>query len=220
MPLAPVLAIILCAAFIEWWRLRGTGPKLVIREFRTRPDQTGEFLYILGRPAGVVSWLLSQVGMHAQTSFSATDDEISREVAGPSGFQTVYAPLREISCSTCSYYRAFLVLALSMASYLCGFGFLALALFKSNNRRVAMAEISEYLWISAIAGTVFYIWYALSKRVLISVLAHGGFNIGISFKRSVLENVQVELGQAMQAIDLINERLRAFKPGQGENHAG
>src|SRR5204863_9125617 len=132
---------------------RHTVPNLVLREFRVgSPQTTGEFLYILGRRSGVIAWLMTLLGLQAQTSFSVTDDEVVRETVGPSGFESIYAPLREISVSRCSYYRAFWVLLLSLAFYLYGLMTLFAAISGSDDydRQRALAAASYTLWACAI----------------------------------------------------------------------
>jgi hypothetical protein len=210
------LLLILLVALVEWWRLRHAGPNLVLREFRVgSPEDTGEFLYILGRRSGVLAWVLTLFGLTAQTSFSVTNDEVARETVGPWGFESSYAPLAEISASRCSYYRAFWVLVLSLAFYSYGLVSLVLAMSKSDDyaRQSAMASASYTLWGCLVFGTFCYIWYALSKRVLISVVARGDVALGISFKRSLIENVGVELKKAVDAVDLMNARILARNPG-------
>jgi hypothetical protein len=215
----PVLEIallpILLVALIEWWRLRHAGPNLVLKEFRVAPTDTGEFLYILGRRAGVIAWLLSIFGLTAQSSFSVTNDEVARETVGPFGFESLYAPLAELTASACSYYRAFWVLVLSLAFYLYGLASLFLAISKSEDytRQRDLAGASDTLWACLILGTLCYIWYALSKRVLISVVARGGVSLGISFKRSIVENVGVEMNKAVVAVDLMNARILTRNSG-------
>jgi hypothetical protein len=208
--------LILLVAVIEWWRLRHAGPNLVLREFRVgSAETTGEFLYILGRRSGIIAWLLTLFGLHAQTSFSVTDDEVARETVGPSGFESLYAPLSEITASRCSYYRAFWVLVLSLAFYLYGLITLLLAVIQSNDyqRQRALAAASDILWPCLVCGTACYVWYTLSKRVLISVTARGDVGLGISFKRSIIENVGVELKKAVAAVDLMNARILAKSAG-------
>lgn len=210
------LFLILLAAVAEWWRLRHAGPNLVLREFRVgSAETTGEFLYILGRRSGLIAWLLTLFGLQAQTSFSVTNDEVARETVGPRGFEYLYSPLAEISSSRCSYYRAFMVLVLSLAFYAYGLFTLLSAMLRDNDhvRQRALAEASDTLWVSLVLGTACYIWYALSKRVLISVVARGDVGMGISFKRSVIENVGVELKKAVEAVDLMNARILAKHPG-------
>ena len=204
--------LIVIVAVVETWRLRHAGPNLVLREFRVgTSDTVGEFLYILGRRSGIIAWLLTLFGLQPQTSFSVTDDEVSRETVGPSGFDSRYAPLSEITASRCSYYRAFWVLSLSLAFYLYGLITLVVAMSRSNDviRQRALSDASDTLWACLICGTACYVWYALSKRVLISVVARGDVGLGISFKRSIVENVGVELKKAMEAVDLMNSRILA-----------
>ncbi len=205
------LLLIVFVALVEWWRLRNTGPALVLRKFRLDREDAGEFIYILGRRSGILAWVLSIFGLTAQTSFSVTNDEVVRETVGPWGFESQYAPLAEITASRCSYYRAFWVLILSLAFYLYGLFSLALAMSKSEDytRQRALAEVSYTLWACLILGTLCYVWYVLSKRVLVSVVARGGVGLGISFKRSVIENVAVELKKAVEATDLMNARILA-----------
>lgn len=121
-----------------------------------------------------------------------------------------------MSASRCSYYRAFWVLVLSLAFYLYGLLTLAIAMSRSNDyeRQTAMAAASGTLWIGLICGTVCYIWYALSKRVVISVAARGDVSLGISFKRSVVENVGVDLSQTVEAVDLMNSQILLKHPGR------
>jgi hypothetical protein len=158
---------------------------------------------------------LTLFGLHPQTSFSVTNDEVARETVGPRGFEYLYAPLAEISSSRCLYYRAFWVLVLSLAFYLYGLITLFSAMVRTNDyeRQRGLAEASYMLWPCLILGTASYIWYALSKRVLISVVARGDVGIGISFKRSIIENVGVELKKAIDAVDLMNARILAKHPG-------
>lgn len=204
------LFLIAIAAGVEWWRLRHTGPRLVLRDFRlTRDDSHREFLYILGRRAGVIAYVLTLFGLHPQTSFSVTTDEVVRETIGPSGFESIYAPLSAISASRCQYYRAFFVLVLSLALYVYGLLSLLSSAFISNDydRQGALAAASTTAWLCVVVGSLLYLWYALSKRVLISVRVEDGLDVGISFKRSVLENTSVDLVKAMEATDLLNSEI-------------
>jgi len=206
------LFALLAVALMEFWRLRRAGPNLVLREFRVGTDSTaGEFLYILGRRSGIVAWVLTLFGLEVQTSLSVTDDEVTLERVGPRGFTYSYAPLAEISASHCSYYRAFGALVLSLAFYAYGLWNLLrnMPAPTDYDRQTQLASASATLWACLILGTVCYVWYALSKRVLISVIANGEVTLGISFKRSVIENLAVELKRSIEAVDLMNRRILA-----------
>lgn len=47
-------------------------------------------------------------------------------------------------------------------------------------------------------------WSVCSRRS-----SYGGMVLGLSFKRSVIERVAVDLDQALKAIQIINERVKA-----------
>jgi hypothetical protein len=210
-----LLFLIVAVFLIEAWRLRSSGPRLVLREFRIQPDApSGEFVYIQGRRAGVLAWFLTLIGLPAQTSFSVTRDEVARETMGPSGFQSAYAPMTDVCSSMCYFYRAFSILVLSFLCYAAGLLNFLTAALRSNDyaRQVALREASTSLWISLSAGTLLYVWYVLSKRVIIAVRSTGGDVLGISFKRSIIENVGVDLKRAMEAVDLVNARLASKNP--------
>jgi hypothetical protein len=205
-----LVTLIAIAAAIEWFRLRHTGPRLVLRQFRISRDKShGEILYILGRRAGLIAYVLSLFGLHPQTSFSVSTNEVVRETVGPSGFESIYAPLSAISASRCQSYRAFFFLVLSFGIFLYGLLSLLSAAFTSNDyvRQQALDEASTTAWLCAVVGSLLYLWYALSKRVLISVRVEDGLDVGISFKRSVIENASVDLLQAIEAADILNSEI-------------
>ena len=58
-----------------------------------------------------------------------------------------------------------------------------------------------------ILGIIFLIVYALNKKIMISIETKGSSMMGLSFKRSVIENVAVNIEQAKKAIKLVNEKL-------------
>src|SRR5262249_6235715 len=127
------------------------------------------------------------------------------------GFEYLYAPIAEISSSRCVYYRAFLTLVLSLGFYIYGLTTLLSAMLIADDsaRQHALEAASSTLWPSLVLGTTCYIWYALSKRILISVVARGSVRIGISCKRGLLGSSGVELKKTIAAVDLMNSRILA-----------
>jgi hypothetical protein len=214
--LLAIIVVLVVAA--ESWQVRHEGACLVLKEFRIEEKPAnGEFIYILGRRSGILAWFLTLFGLQSQTSFSITRDEVVRETVGPWGFDSHYAPMAAVRTSLCGYSRAFGVLVLSMAFYAYGLLSFLVAVTKSNDyvRQSALHDASTTLWTCLVCGTLCYVWYALSKRIVLSVSALGNTKLGISFKRSVIENVGVELGRAMEAVDLINAKLLAKAEKEG-----
>src|SRR5438045_2625953 len=95
-----LLSVIVVVVAVEWWRLRHSGPGLVLKEFRIEHEPVnGEFIYILGRRSGILAWFLTLFRLESLTSFSVTRDEIARETVGPWGFDSHYAPIADVCTS-------------------------------------------------------------------------------------------------------------------------
>ena len=58
-----------------------------------------------------------------------------------------------------------------------------------------------------IIAAVFVLLYVLLKKIVVSIETSGGSNIGISFARSVIENIPVDIEQAQQVVDAINREI-------------
>ena len=65
----------------------------------------------------------------------------------------------------------------------------------------------KVILIGLIIGGLFLIAYYLSKKIVISVETSGGMVLGLSFKRSVIENVSVDIEQALKAIRIVNQKV-------------
>ena len=61
--------------------------------------------------------------------------------------------------------------------------------------------------IGLVIGGIFLIAYYLSKKIAISLETSGGMVLGLSFKRSVIENVSVDLEQALKVIRIVNQKV-------------
>jgi len=209
--LFPLLVLIPLLAF-EWRRLKVKCPLLVLREFRIGvPDAGGQIIVIRGRPAGIVAALCSLFSSENTTSLVVTDHEIKVETAGLHGISSEYVPLHNVASSDCAYFRAFYALVAAFLVYAMG-GIMFLVTFYSTSasdydRQSDLGNLDALLWTTIVVGTAFYLVYALSKRILIAIETSGGKLIGVAFKRSVVDNVPLELDQARQAVALLNNRL-------------
>lgn len=64
-----------------------------------------------------------------------------------------------------------------------------------------------YPIIGLTIGLLFFIMYWLSKKIAISIQTKGGIIMGLIFKRSVIENVPIDIQKSLQAINIINENV-------------
>jgi ribosomal protein S27AE len=61
--------------------------------------------------------------------------------------------------------------------------------------------------LGLILGVFLVILYWLSKKIYIAVHTKGGLSLGLSFKRSIIENISVDFEQDMKVIKIINRKI-------------
>jgi hypothetical protein len=218
--LVGAVAILVVLGFvIERRRIRIQGPLLVLREFRLQASCTGgDLITIRGRSAGLLAYLLTFCHLDDTTSFVVTEREIRVETSSLHGVSLEYVPMMAVSSSECTYFRSFFVLIAAFGLFtLASLAFLYTFFTSSDSdygRQVALDHLRGFLWAGLSIGVVLYVVYALSKRILISVETSGGRSLGVAFKRSVIENISIELHQARAAVALLNRTLLAVHEGQ------
>lgn len=156
---------------------------LVLKEFSVNKEGP-EYVHIVARKSGLISWLLTMIGIDATTTFRVFADRIEFEAGSLSGKLHTTMPLRSISIATCGYTKPFILLVLG--------GICVLAAFATFGLTLLLAAL-------------FFLFYFLNKALLISVVSNSSWPASICFKRSVIEGVNVEYEQAQEAITLINE---------------
>jgi len=208
--LASLLLVFLACAGFELWRLRGKGLATIVEDFRLDPaGESGVRIFIRARAAGVIGKILHTLGLERGTLLTVTDQEISLDRVGLTGFKSQYVPIDHVASSGCEFYRALSFLALAFLS--CGFGFFSflVSLDASNDyaRQDAFRAATPLLLSSAAWTGILYLVYRFSKRVVLSVETFGGARIGLSYKRSIIDGAAVELEQAVQAVLLLNSAI-------------
>ena len=148
---------------------------LVIKEWwaSSTPNAEGTYISITGREAGLVSYLLSLVGVDPTTHLQVTARNIVYEQGSLGGFSKKVIPLRSLSSGYFGYTKPWRE-ALSITIGTLGLG-LPLAL----------------------------LYYFLNKRLLIGVVESGGLTSGMVFKRSVIEGKAITEEEGKQVIALI-----------------
>ena len=156
---------------------------LVLKQF-TINNEGPEYVHIVARKAGLLSWFLTVVGIDATTTFRLYAERIEFEEGTLSGKLNSTIPLSSVSIASCGYTKPFALLVLMIFSI-----FAAIPTFG----------------LSLILALIFFIFYKLNKALLISVVTNSGFPASICFKRSVIEGVKVDFEEAQNVINLINQ---------------
>ena len=206
------------------WRGRAkyvVGTPIVLKTFRVDESPDAQTpVEIVGRSSGIISWVFTLLKIQSEIHLVVSNNEISIRYASLSGLQDVYIPLGQISATVCGFQRS--ILAFAFAVYFSAQFLLTLVtgIFLGAGQETLAASSAVltglgfvgfgYLVFAAIAALVYF----LSKRIGITIeTAH---LYGIAFKKSVIENVSIDMPEATRAIGVINSRvLAAQTTGQG-----
>jgi hypothetical protein len=187
-----------------------SGPTLVLRRFEIDELPAAEVLVdIVGRAPGVMAWLLTTLGIDAETSLQVTEQEVSFQSASLSGQIHHVVPLPSVSSAHCGYSKSISCLTLGTVLVLGGM-VLGAALGKEGGGWMAL--------LGLLIGGAFLVAYWLSKKIIISFETHGGLFLGLAFQRSLIENVPVDMEQARRAIRIVNERVVESQTRKTKDH--
>jgi len=143
-----------------------------------------------------MAWLLSILGFDAETRLKVTESEFSFKSSSLFGQIIQTAPLTNISSTHCGYSKPIWYLIIGGICIIVGI--------------VGMVEKGIGALIPGlIIGGIFLLLYWLSKKMTMSFETSGGMVMGLIFKRSVIENVAVDIQKAIQAIEIINKNIIA-----------
>ncbi len=215
------LSTLIIAALITFAAVRGARNKfvaaasLVLERFSISPAASAEpAIHISGRHKGIISWILTNLGMENRVELTVTDKDWTIREGSLAGMSVACVPLKRIRATICGYQRSLLAFFLAVFfavnavwSFL-GVIPVLFAVFvagteESRQLLAATAALVFYIifgWLVA-CGIAVIIYYA-SKRVALGVYV--GRVYGIVFKRSFIENKVIDLDAAEQATALLN----------------
>ena len=177
---------------------RAFGPTLTLRQFNvaSKPSD-GVFVEIIGRPAGLMGWLLTTIGLESEQRFKATATDVVLDSGGLQGRRQEMAPLSGIASASTGYEK-------SLWTLLTGVAVLGYGLFSG------FAEDSKFALVTGLViGGALLVKYWLSKRLHVAIETNGGRFIGLSFKRSVIENVVVDFEKCSSVVDVLQQLILA-----------
>ena len=173
------------------------GPTLVLRRFNIDEGASAKVLVdIAGRAEGITAWLLTIVGIDAETSLKVTGKEVSFKSSSLFGQTHQVVPLPSVSSTHCGYSKPIGYLVIGVIFLIGG---ILTGLNQYNGGLIII--------IGVILGATFLLAYYLSKKIVISLETSGGIVMGLSFKRSVIENVSIDMEQALKVIGIVNHEM-------------
>lgn len=193
--------------FVAVAALGGRTTKLVLKKLVAHEAATPEtrpIIELVGRQQGIISFLLTLVGISPITDFRLTPDELCCNSTSLFGRQNQAVPLRAISSVAAGVRKPISYLFVAFALLIVGvFGGLGVlwneGLYKFLLTLVVCGSLAAlFLWL-----------YAINKRFFISIYTQGGPPILLSLKPNVIEGVPLDLERALEVVKIIRNRVLA-----------
>jgi hypothetical protein len=152
------------------------------------PNQDGVFISIKGREGGLLSFLLSLVGINPTVSLVVDGQNLRFEEGSLAGFFRWVTPLTNV-CSGGYGYR------------------------KPWKPAVIIAILGTLtVWLAPLFWIGAALYYALNKELSVRLGDFGGKTYGIAFKRSVIERIKVDEDEAARVVRIIEGLLTRARP--------
>jgi hypothetical protein len=175
-----------------------SGITLVLKKFNISPDVTNDinFIDIEGRRPGIIAWFLTKIGIDDTTKLEVNLKGVSFKTASLNGEETSILPLLNIASITSGFSKNIFYIIFAGVFIIGGF--------------IISANTYNGGWISVLGivlGLVCLVGYWLTKKFVLLLQTSGGGYFGISFKPSVIENVNVDINKVKETIVLINQAI-------------
>ena len=184
---------------------------LVIKEWKAsnQPiDSDGNYVKVIGRAGGLISWFLALLKIDPTTSIRASESRVEFSSASLSGTEHRMIPL----CNVCSTYYGYHKpwKAALLIFFLFGFIFNIPGAIASVGNGMAISVMGYLLGIVIAIGLAL-LYYFLSRTLTLGFVEHSGVVSAIKFKRSMIENVDVNEEQARYICEMTQFLIEAAR---------
>ena len=197
----------------------GGGTSLVIKTLdlnKRLPTGLNHEIFVVGRREGLISFLLTLVGISPTTTLVVNKKELTCTTSGILGTGIRSISMDRIAQVVSGSKVAFEFILCSIITGVTGLGFLFQAFWNAEFLAIVGVIITTIVFI-AISLLLFY----LNKRFYVGVFGQGGWPILLVFKPNVIEGVElnlekaIELSQVIQSL-VVNAGLSQLKSGLTE----
>ncbi len=155
-----------------------------------------DVLHVIGRQAGILGFLLSLVKIDPITEIKVNSERVEFRQASFFGQTTLTAPIPAITGIMGGYTKPKPLFFLTVF-------FAVLGLVMAPQEIVALLVC----WLFA---AILFVFYILKKDMSLSLQNGGDKMWGLTFKRSIIENVAVDINKVNEAVLMINDRVLAI----------
>jgi hypothetical protein len=169
-------------------------------------DDKNNYVSITGRESGLIAWVLSLVGVDPTTNILVGLDRVEFSSSSLAGTQSRLIPLQSI-CSTYYGYHKPWKAAVGIFGFFLFAGSSIASIAAQEGSRSGGASV---MLGAAVAGFVFaLLYYFLNRTLTLGFIEVSGFVNGIKFKRSVIENVDINEAQAKAVCTIVQRLIEA-----------
>lgn len=187
---------------------------LVIKAWKaeSKPiDQHQNFVRITGREGGLIAWMLSLMRIDPVTTIKVGLDRIEFSSASLAGIESRLIPLQNICSSYYGYHKPWKQAVSILVAFVFIGSTIASALADGNPQGASATPVLA----SVVAGLVAaLLYYFLNRTLTLGFVETSGVISGIRFKRSVIENLDINQEQAKR-VCIIVQRLIEAKEKRG-----
>lgn len=152
-------------------------------------------LMVRGRAGGLVGWLLTKLGLSPDVELLLSETDVSIRTAGLRGITRNVVPLTQVASTWSAYAKPWWALLIAAVAAWWGVTGLGSDFF------------AAFFFLVVAAGAAAY--YYLSKTTVLMVETTGGSQYGLSFKRSVIEGVGIDMATAERMAARLNRQVLA-----------
>lgn len=178
---------------------------LVLKEWKAsnQPvDDQGNWIRISGRASGILSWILALLQVDPTTTICISERRIEFTLASLSGTEHRIIPLDSISSTYYGYHKPW------KAALLVFILLFMLSIAISDLTGIIFAGYIIGFFISVVIGLIYYY---LNKSFTLGFIEISGFPSAIQFKKSVIENIDVNEKQAKYVCELTQYLVESAK---------
>jgi hypothetical protein len=184
---------------------------LVIKKWQAaeiQVNEAGHRIAIEGRQGGLLSWVLHQFKIEPVTKLLVTAERLDLERTSLSGKEHIFVPLEHICHSHYGYHKPwkqaliiwFLCWWLFAAFLLPLAGFVLSTQQHINGGSTLLNSFIAFL----IATVTAFLYYTFTKSFLIGIETESGRPFALRFKRSLIENQQIDAEEAAYVAELLD----------------
>ncbi|MDR3163361.1 MAG: hypothetical protein LBT81_05860 [Helicobacteraceae bacterium] len=173
---------------------------LVIKEFEVNKDAEVP-VKIVGREAGLISFILTRIGLEPVTTFSCGKEFIEYRSVGLKGDIREKVPLSDVTAVVAGLYKPFQLLIVSAVFAVLGVLNFIGSLFNGEILR-ALGVLIVFVLLSAVFAFLYYV----GKWMIFAVRSGGdSLNCALHIKRSIIEGVDVDMTKFIDAAKILGD---------------